>query len=192
MTHLVYLHGLLSSPAAGKARATADWLQQRGLASQFHAPALPTAPHACAALLRDLLAGCDAQATCLIGSSLGGFWATWAVETFGVRAVLLNPAVQPSRLVAAYTGEQRNHHTGECEIILPDYAQQLVDYERRPTRHARYWLLVQTGDETLDYRHAVAWYAGCRQTVLEGGDHGFTGYRDWLPAILDFAHGAAA
>ncbi|WP_028456132.1 YqiA/YcfP family alpha/beta fold hydrolase [Chitinilyticum litopenaei] len=192
MCHLVYLHGLLSSPAAGKARATADWLKSRRLATHFHAPHLPVDPDECASVLRNLLAGMAPDNTCLIGSSLGGFWATWAVETFGCRAVLLNPAVQPSTLVARYVGEQRNHHTGEPELILPQFAVRLADYERKPARPERYWLLAQTGDETLDYRQAVAWYAGCRQSILPGGDHGFADYTDWLPAILDFAQGGPA
>lgn len=190
--HLVYLHGLLSSPAAGKARATRDWLGQHDLSVTFHAPVLPTAPQDCAAIIRDLLAPLPAEHTCLIGSSLGGFWATWAVETFGCRAVLVNPAVQPSALVARYAGAQQNHHTGQTEIILPEYADQLRSYERRPAHTSRYWLLVQTGDETLDYRAAVAWYAGCRQSVEEGGNHGFAGFENWLPRILAFAEGKDA
>jgi predicted esterase YcpF (UPF0227 family) len=53
----------------------------------------------------------------------------------------------------------------------------------------RYWLLVQTGDEVLDHREAVAFFAGARQTVIEGGDHGFRHFEAHLEGILRFAAG---
>ena len=132
----------------------------------------------------DRLAG---KPVCVVGSSLGGFYATWAAETFGCRAVLLNPAVRPYEFVKDYTGPQRNYVTGEVQIVDASLADDLRAMERRPSRPSDYWLLVQTGDETLNYREAVRFYTGCRQTVIEGGEHGFSGYAEKLPQIWDFA-----
>ncbi|WP_273429362.1 YqiA/YcfP family alpha/beta fold hydrolase [Chitinibacter tainanensis] len=191
MTTLIYLHGFLSSPLSEKAQQTQAWMQAQGLAEQYLCPQLPMNPQQAIAQLRELLAPLAGD-FCLIGSSLGGFFATWAIEEYGGRAVLINPAVQPYTLIEQYLGPQQNYQTGEIHIIDASFALELRHYERRPSQAQRYWLLSQTGDEVLDYRHAVDYYQGCRQTILPGGDHGFIGYADWLPAIWAFANGTAA
>ena len=185
--HLVYLHGFLSGPRSSKARETALFMDRLGLADHFHCPELPPVPAIVEARLREIFAGLAGKPVCVVGSSLGGFYATWAAETFGCRAVLLNPAVRPYEFVKDYTGPQRNYVTGEVQIVDASLADDLRAMERRPSRPSDYWLLVQTGDETLNYREAVRFYTGCRQTVIEGGEHGFSGYAEKLPQIWDFA-----
>jgi predicted esterase YcpF (UPF0227 family) len=123
----------------------------------------------------------------VVGSSLGGFYATWFAEEFGCRAVLINPAVRPYDLLKDYVGPQRNYMTGEIQIVEPHFADDLRMLERKPMHPQRYWALLQTGDETLDFRDALDFYAGSRMSVLEGGDHSFVGYADWLPQIWEFA-----
>ena len=108
---LIYIHGFNSSPASFKAKLLRERLAARGRANEFAAPALPHGPAAAAALLADL-ARMHPQAL-LVGSSLGGYYATWLAERFGLRAVLVNPAVRPYDLLAAYVGTQKNLHTGE-------------------------------------------------------------------------------
>lgn len=189
LPHLVYLHGFLSSPASQKARETAAWLTGLGLGDHFHCPELPPSPGAVTDRLRALSADLADKPVCCIGSSLGGFYATWAAEEFGWRAVLINPVVQPGALVQDYLGPQHNYQTGRIETIEARYAEELRALERPPRHLAQYWLLVQTGDATLDYREAVGFYAGVRQTLIEGGDHSFAGYADWLPRIWQFAQG---
>lgn len=187
--HLVYLHGFLSSPASKKARETADWMNEQGLAAQFHCPELPPTPLAVAKRLEQLFARLAGETICIVGSSLGGFYATWAAEEFGCRAVLLNPAVRPYDLLKDYIGPQRNYQTGEVQLVEAGFADDLRALERQPSRAENYWLLVQTGDETLDYRAAVAFYHGCRQSITIGGDHSYVGYADMLPHIWNFARG---
>ncbi|MBM5574369.1 YqiA/YcfP family alpha/beta fold hydrolase [Deefgea sp. CFH1-16] len=109
---LIFLHGFLSSPLSQKAQDTAQWMREQGLGESFICPTIPMEPEAAANMLRDLLTPLDGD-FCLVGSSLGGFFATWAVETFGGRAVLVNPAVQPYHLIDQYLGEQKNYQTGE-------------------------------------------------------------------------------
>jgi len=131
----------------------------------------------------------DGETICVVGSSLGGFLATWAVEEFGLdHAVLINPAVRPYALIRQYLGPQQNYQTGEIHDIKPEYADDLLAFERAPSNTEGYWLLLQTADEVLDYRQAVDFYCGCHQTIEEGGDHGFVGYADWLPRIWEFAN----
>lgn len=187
--HLVYLHGFLSSPTSKKALETAAWMQALGLETHFHCPELPPTPLAIAQRLHELFGKLAGKPVCVVGSSLGGFYATWAAEEFSCRAVLINPAVQPYALVADYVGPQRNYQTGEIQMVEAGFADDLRQLERKPVRPENYWVLLQTGDETLDYRQAVDYYAGCCQEVIEGGDHSFVGYADWLPRIWKFALG---
>lgn len=187
--HLVYLHGFLSSPASKKAQETAAWMAAQGLSSHFHCPELSPTPQAVGKQLQELFASLKTETVCVVGSSLGGFYAAWAAEEFSCRAVLINPAVRPYALLKNYTGLQRNYQTGAEQWVDADIADELRAFERKPAQLEKYWLMVQTGDETLDYRAAVAFYAGCRQSIVTGGDHGFVGYADVLPQIWKFAQG---
>ena len=123
-----------------------------------------------------------------VGSSLGGFYATHLAETYGAKAVLINPAVHPDRDLAAYVGAQRNPYTGEAyELTAGHFAELSAFKVARIARPQRYLLLVQTGDEVLDYRVAVAFFAGAWQLVQGGGDHTFHDFAVQIPVILRFA-----
>jgi predicted esterase YcpF (UPF0227 family) len=124
----------------------------------------------------------------LVGSSLGGYYATHLAEKHGLKAVLINPAVGAPRSLAGLVGPRRNFHTGEVFDFTARHVEELRALEVPRLSHPeRFLLLVETGDEVLDYREAVARYAGARQVVLEGGDHGFTRFADYLDEILGFA-----
>ncbi len=182
---LIYIHGLNSSPASFKANLLKQRLEGLGRGAEFSAPALPDRPAAAAALLEQELAKYPGAA--LVGSSLGGFYATWLAEQHGLKAVLVNPAVRPYDGLRQYLGEQRNLYTDEryelTQAHLEDLRQMDVAAISRPER---YLLLVRTGDEVLDYRQAVERYRGCRQLVIEGGDHGFSDFGDYLDEVLGF------
>lgn len=187
--HIVYLHGFLSSPLSKKAQEMAQWMEQQGLQDHFHCPQLPMNPHDAGILLQGLFFQLAGEDICVVGSSLGGFFATWAAETFACRAVLINPAVRPYEHLKDYLGPQRNYQTGEIHLIEAGFFDQLKAFERSPSHCEHYWLLTQTGDEVLDYQEAVAHYSACRQTIIEGGDHGFVDFPRWLPEIWGFAQG---
>jgi predicted esterase YcpF (UPF0227 family) len=186
MTTLVYLHGFLSSPLSEKAQQTIAWMNENGLEKQLLCPQIPMHPQAAGELLQSIFAPLAGD-FCAVGSSLGGFFATWAAEEFGGRAVLINPAVKPYALIDRYLGPQQNYQTGEIHQIDSSFAIELHQFERRPTQLQRYWLLTQTGDEVLAYQDAVDYYQGCLQTILPGGDHSFIGFAQWLPEIWAFA-----
>jgi len=156
-----------------------------GRGAQFLAPALPDGPSAAAAVLEHELARHPGAA--LVGSSLGGFYATWLAERHGLKAVLVNPAVRPCQGLRQYLGPQQNLHTGERYELTQAHLDELADMEVTAiTRPERYLLLVRTGDEVLDYREAVERYRGCRQMVIEGGDHGFSDFDQYLDNVLEF------
>lgn len=183
---LIYIHGFNSSAQSGKAREMAAWLAQRGLGEAYACPDLPHRPAQAIALLEDLIARSRGPAK-LVGSSLGGFYATWLAERHDLKAVLVNPCVGCHGKLAGYLDQpQKNWHSGEEYLFSAAHLAELQPLAVSPTRKDNYFLLVETGDEVLDYREAVAFYAGARQVVLEGGDHGFTRFAEYLPAILEF------
>ena len=124
----------------------------------------------------------------IIGSSLGGFYATHLAERFGARAVLINPTIRPYADLRPYVGSQTNLYTGETFVVTEAHFDELETLAvARITRPERYWLMVQTGDEVLDYREAIAFYGGAFQYVQGGGDHAFQRFDEQIPAILRFA-----
>lgn len=187
--HLVYLHGFNSSPKSVKARHLAEVMASRGEASQFACPALPDLPAPAIALARtevERAQATDREVT-LIGSSLGGFYATWLAEQCDCRAVLINPAVTPHVGLRRYLGPQKNLYTDEPYTLTEAHLEQWAGLAVAQPTAGRYLLLVETGDEVLDYRAAVSHYAGARQIVVHGGDHSFQSFEKLLPDILEFA-----
>lgn len=182
---LIYLHGFCSSPASWKARRLADYLTAIGLGDRFACPTLSPVPMEAIASAEALLARADGEVT-LVGSSLGGYYASWLAEKHDLRAVLVNPAVQAPGLLSGLLGRHVNFHSGEAFDFTPAHVEQLRALATPEITPERYFLLVETGDEVLDYRQAVARYAGCRQIVLEGGDHSFTRFPDLVPQIVEF------
>ena len=182
---ILYLHGFRSSPASTKSRLLAETMQARGQGDRFFCPALSPVPLEAIAQAQAIIAAHAGPLT-LVGSSLGGFYATWLAEKHDLRAVLINPAVVAPVSLNEYIGIQTNLHTGETFDFTAEHIAQLRALEVPSVRPERYLLLIETGDELLDYRNAVARYAGCRQRILAGGDHSFTRFPDELPELLEF------
>ena len=182
---IVYLHGFCSSPASWKSRLLAEEMARRGLAGHFVCPQLSPVPDEAIAGVGRLIEQADGRVT-LVGSSLGGHYANHLAEKFGLNAVLINPAAVDRLETAKFIGRHENFHTGESFVFTPGHAAQLRAQVSRPTP-GRYWLLLEEGDEVLDWHQAADFYVGCRQSVLPGGDHSFTRFPDFVPQILEFA-----
>ena len=191
---LVYLHGFNSSPRTVKGRKLAAAAAALADPPRVHIPMLDHLP---ATAMRDVCAWVEANvadraALTFIGSSLGGYYATWLAEKYGTRAVLINPAVRPAASLAVLTGPQRNLHTGEAWQLTPQHFAELEALSiARLTQMSRYFLLMRAGDELLDWRDAVRCYAGAFQYVAGGGDHGWEDIDDELSSILRFARDVA-
>lgn len=185
MRPIVYLHGFNSSPDSKKTSALKRYLDSIGQGARYHCPKLPHRPAEAMADVEALIHQLGEVA--LIGSSLGGFYANHLAEKHGCKAVLVNPAVRADLLLAPYVGPQTNLYTGETYTFTADHLADLATLvPKNPLSVGRYWLLVETGDETLDYREAVAHYAGVRQTVIQGGDHGFQSWDRLLPEVVEW------
>jgi uncharacterized protein len=190
---LLYLHGFRSSPASVKARQVVAAVQAlpADLRPRLHVPQLEVGPTSTMAATAAWIESNVAQpqdVLTIIGSSLGGFYATHLAERFGALAVLINPAIRPYEDLRPYVGPQTNLYTGETFVVTEAHFAELETLAvARITRPERYWLMVQTGDEVLDYREAIAFYGGAFQYVQGGGDHAFQHFDAWIPAILRFA-----
>jgi len=185
-TRVIYLHGFRSSPLSFKARLIAQRMAVLGRGSDFVCPQLPPSPLAAVGLVREAIA--PAAEDTLVGSSLGGFYATWLAERLGCRAVLLNPAVRPARDLRSYDGPQTLYHSDEPFDFRPEYLAEMRSLEVPVITFAeRYFLIAARGDELLDWREMVAHYPGARHHVLGGSDHGLSDFEDYVDEVLAFA-----
>ena len=189
---IIYLHGFNSSPHSQKAQLLRRSLAARGSATRFVVPALSHWPSRAIAECRMLIESNAREPMCLIGSSLGGYYALWLAQRYALRAVLVNPAVRPYELLADHLGLQRSRLSGESYEFTDEHLRQLraldVDAIARPQDIL---LLLTTGDEVLDYRAALGRYADVRQHVVPGGDHAFSNFGCVAERVLDFCAAGA-
>jgi len=187
-THVLYLHGFRSSPQSTKARQVAALMTTHFAHITWWCPQLPPSPKAAAALIFEGTAQWPSQNMAVMGSSLGGFYATWLAAQRGCKAVLLNPAIDPARDLAKYIGEQTAwHDPAERFFFAPEFVDELRALEVGPLPSPQLaWALIAKGDEVLDWREMTARYPGSPQVVMEGGDHAISNFEQYLPQALAF------
>lgn len=187
-THLLYLHGFRSSPSSAKARLMAAHVAKNHPCVIFWCPQLPPSPQAAMALVAHGIAGWPREATGVIGSSLGGFYASWVAQRMGCPSVMLNPAVHPARDLARYIGEQSAwHDPAERFYFQPGYIDELKALDTASmTPAAAELAIIAKGDEVLDWREMVARYPHAQRIVLEDGRHALENFGDYVPAITEF------
>ena len=190
MPTLLYLHGFNSSPQSVKAQQMQKYLQQKRPDIHFICPQLAATPAAAWSQIRaicdDLRAKTDG-AFGVAGSSLGGFLATQVAERYGVRAVVINPAVNPHILLQDYLGEQLNPYTHQRYQLTEQHIHELRELRiDAPSCMERIWLLQQQGDEVLDYREALEYYRFARVCIQKGGDHSFIRFDHYCGQIIRF------
>ena len=187
-THLLYLHGFRSSPASTKARMTATAVAACFPSVTWLCPALPASPKQAMEDVLRATANWPLETTAVIGSSLGGFYATWLAERWGCKAVLLNPAVHPARDLAAHLGDQTVWHDPEQHFVFEAaYVDELITQElAHITRPERYFAVIAKGDEGLDWREMTSHYPGAAIKLLPNGDHALSDYDEHIDQVLEF------
>jgi predicted esterase YcpF (UPF0227 family) len=196
---ILYLHGFRSSPASLKARLLTDYFAAQGRTDEFICPQLPASPAQAITLAQSLIEqyfdqyadpNSDKKLS-LIGSSLGGFYATYLAEKNNCKAVLINPAVTPPRELEKYVGVTTAYHSNEVFEFKTEYVEELKQLAvSQISQPERYFLLAATGDEVLDWRDMVAHYRGAKQHVIQGSDHGISEFADYLDLVVAFCDAA--
>lgn len=188
VTHLLYLHGFRSSPLSAKAVKMAAAVQALHPAVHWWCPQLPPSPRQAIEMLMAGIAGWPQASMAVVGSSLGGFYATWIAARTGCPAVLLNPAVQPARDLARHIGVQSAWHSPqETFFFQPEFVQELRELDAGTlSRPERFYTLIAKGDELLDWREMSARYAGSQGQLLEGGDHALSDFDEHMAGVLRF------
>lgn len=186
--HVFYLHGFNSSPNSFKARAL-NVLEFDQRFASYQVPTLPYDPEKVVKILVQTIEQYLPDPIALIGSSLGGFYGTWLMAQYlqaDIKAVLLNPAVQPHALLRKYIGENTNFHTGERYTFTQKHTAILRNLDVGVVNPRAILLLAQTHDEIIDHRQMVAHYRGCEQEIIDGGSHGFDHIEHYIDRIAQF------
>jgi uncharacterized protein len=188
VTHLAYLHGFRSSPKSAKAQTMGACMRAHHPQVHWWCPQLPPSPRDAMELVLRELGRWPRESMGVMGSSLGGFYATVVAEQMGCRAVLLNPAINPARDLAHFIGDLTSYHDPDDHFFFrPEYVTQLrVMTPRAITQPARYLPIIAKGDEVLDWQEMSARYAGTPIRLLEGGDHALSDFDEHLPTVLNF------
>ncbi len=166
----------------------ARWVQEHRPETHWLCPQLPASPRETLALLRDLVAGWPRERMAVMGSSLGGFYATVLAEVLGCPAVLLNPAINPARDLSRHVGEHALwHEPNEHFYFAPEFVDELSAMECHAlTDPQRYFAVIAKGDEVLDWREMLSRYQQGQVLLLDGSDHGLSDFDQHLPQIIDF------
>jgi predicted esterase YcpF (UPF0227 family) len=196
ITHLLYLHGFRSSPQSTKAQLTQQWVRAHAPDVIWQSPLLPPSPREATRLIDRLTHDWPAASMAVIGSSLGGFYASWLSRRRGCRAVVINPSVQPARSLASYIGTHPMwHDPNQHFYFAPEFVEELHDLQAEvppdqppgPQGHPEQLLAVLgTHDELLPFDEMQARYAPCRLRVVPGGDHALSGFEALLPEVMGF------
>ena len=170
------------------ARRLHAWMLANRPDVHWWCPQLPPSPAAAIALVESGIAAWPKSSMVVVGSSLGGFYATVLAERHGCPALLLNPAVEPARGLAAHIGEQSAFHDPEERFYFrAEYVDELQAMTPKAiTRPDRYGAVIAKGDEVLDWHEMAARYAGATLRVLEGSDHALSDFDDHLPFLIGF------
>lgn len=187
-THLLYLHGFRSSPQSTKARLVRERVARCHSGVRLWCPQLPPSPQQAMQEIMRGIAGWPRATMAVMGSSLGGYYATWVAEQTGCRAVLLNPAVHAARDLATQVGVHPSWHEPQASFeFKASYVQELQELAVPAiTRPQRYYTLIAQGDEVLDWREMRAHYPGANGRLLEGSDHAITEFPVYLDEIVGF------
>lgn len=187
-THLLYLHGFRSSPQSNKARILADHIATKHSKVRWWCPQLPPSPREATALIAEGIANWPRQNMAVVGSSLGGYYASWVAQLARCKSVMINPAVNPARDLEHHIGEQSNWHDPEDVFYFrPEYIEELRQLDTRDlTAAAPEMVLIAQGDKVLDWLEMSERYPYALQLVQEGGDHALSNFPEYLERIDEF------
>lgn len=179
----LYIHGFLSSSKSTKAQVLKQWLEATGRGDEWCCPDLPVSPLEAVRLLSNIIET-EKSTVKLVGSSLGGFYATVLAEKYDLKAVVINPAVHPATLLKPAIGSQKSWYSDEVHEFTQQHIHELAALDiLKPKQPDNIFLMQEKGDEVIDWQDSKAFYRDCHQLIFNGGDHSFTRYTDVLVLI---------
>ena len=185
MKLIIYAHGFNSSSSSYKARLIQRLIREQGSHIDFWCPNLPHWPKEAVAVLRNKIKTASIDEVVLVGSSLGGFYATYLSEQLGCRSIVINPAITPHIGLKNYVGLQKNLYTNEEYEFTNQHLEQLeIMHTPRLENPKRLLLMHTTGDELLDWRVALQFYKDSKRLIVSGSDHGFSNFEDYVDIVL--------
>lgn len=185
---LIYIHGFLSSPQSFKARQVDAWLGEHCPHIDYYCPQLTPYPAQVQQQLEALVERLLPQPVYLMGSSLGGYWCTYLAEKYNLPAVLINPSVRPYEMMPEHLNTPLASYHSDAEYTLTaEHVKEIKSVECASiTKPDNYWLMLQTGDEVLDYRQALEKYPNSKLLLEDGGDHSFQNFERHIAAAVEF------
>jgi hypothetical protein len=181
----LYLHGFCASPKSNKAELLRRAHEERGL--EFIAPSLHAGPRKAIEIIRNSIKGVPCSRLVVLGSSLGGYYATWVAEQLDVPAVLINPAVYPQKVISANLGFHRVPDTDITLEVRPEHIRELDEISVRTLRHPeKYLTVLGDADEILDWTEARDFYAATNEWIIPGENHRLANFPAYLPRIMEF------
>ena len=180
------IHGFTSSSQSFKAQALLAWLTEQGREDEWVCPDLPIDPAEAIQLLSDIIEKSPTPPK-LVGSSLGGFYATVLSAKYSLKAIVINPAVNAGLVLRRAIGPQTAWHSEESYEFTQTHVDSLNAMDLlAPADPENIFLMAEMADETLDWKRAAAYYRDCHQLIFRGGDHGFSRFEEVIPLIDSF------
>tara|TARA_A100001234_G_scaffold29564_1_gene23025 strand:- start:48 stop:632 length:585 start_codon:yes stop_codon:yes gene_type:complete len=181
---IIYIHGWNSSGNARKAE-----LLKKELANnteyEVASYTLKSHPREAIKQLAEIIESeKESRKVHLIGSSLGGYYAVYLAESLNLKAAMVNPAVWAYKIFENDRGENLNPNTNEKYIIDQEWVDSLEEIFIETPDTKRYLVLLQTADETLDYRYAEKYFSGAKTIIDQGGSHSFEDLESKIPEML--------
>ncbi len=180
---IIFIHGFSSHGYGGKARALREYYTNR--AEAFIAPSLSYIPELAIQTLEELIEACGNDVR-LIGSSLGGFYTIYLAQKYRLKAVLINPSIYPYKTLKMSLGTPPNFYDGSHFEWKESHLEMLRKYETNVSHQKDFFLLVQKGDDVLDYREALNKFPNAQTVAEDGGDHSFSGIEHYFDEMENF------
>lgn len=180
------IHGFTSSSKSHKAQTFRRWLADQGRESEWICPDLPIDPSAAMDILCEIIEKCE-EPPKLVGSSLGGYYANILAAKYSLKAVLINPAVKSGVRLKDSIGLHKNWHDDGMQEFTQEHVDSLIAMEiPEPANPDNIFLMIEMGDETLDWKQGADYYHNCHQLIFRGGNHAFSRFESVLSLVDNF------
>ncbi len=180
---ILFIHGFGSSGEAFKAKLVKEYFKKEGVL----APSLSYVPDLAIKTLKEMIEVLGKREKIkLMGSSLGGYYTLYLAEIFNLKAVLINPAVNANKTLKKAIPQGITYFDESHFEWNENHVKMLDKYEISPSNQSNLLLMLQKGDEVLDYKEALDKLPLAELIIEEGGNHHFDGFAKYLEDIEKF------